>query len=209
LPACDLEALLLLIRRTLIGDRILSDIPCTAPECGARIDISFSADAYLRHHQPRHAPLLGRNWSARISTERQAWYDLTLSDLPGRFMFRLPTVGDQLAATNEEHSAEVLARACLDPADMVLRARRAAERAMQLLAPSLTDELQGRCPDCGAIVRALFEPRHYCLKELRDRARYVYEDVDMLAQRYGWSESAILALPSARRTQYAELARAA
>jgi hypothetical protein len=80
---------------------------------------------------------------------------------------------------------------------------------MQLLAPSLADEVQGQCPDCGATVSALFEPRGYCLQEMRERARFIYEDVDILAQRYGWSEASILDLPSARRVQYAELARQA
>ncbi len=209
LPACDLEALLLLLRRVLIDDRIMTDIPCTAGDCGARIDISFSIDAYLAHHRPRRAGLSGRGWSVQVSSKRTGWYELSLRDMSQPFAFRLPTIGDQLVAANDEHADAVIARACLDPADMPSRARRAAERAMQLLAPDLADELQGRCPECGAVVTALFEPRRYCLKELRDRAAYVYEDVDTLAQRYGWSEQAILSLPSARRTQYAELARAA
>ncbi len=53
----------------------------------------------------------------------------------------------------------------------------------------------------------LFAARWFCLTELRKRAAFVYQDVDVLARRYHWSERAILALPSARRAAYAELAR--
>ncbi len=59
---------------------------------------------------------------------------------------------------------------------------------MQALAPDLASELQGRCPECGATVAVRFEPRRYCLTELRDRARFLFADVDALAQRYHWSE---------------------
>ena len=67
----------------------------------------------------------------------------------------------------------------------------------------------GACPQCGAPITALFQARHYCLRELRDRARFVFDDIDVLAERYHWSERAILTLPLARRTQYAERARQA
>ena len=46
------------------------------------------------------------------------------------------------------------------------------------LAPALAGPLQGHCPDCGAAVDGPFDPRRYCLRELRDRARFVYDDVD-------------------------------
>jgi hypothetical protein len=59
------------------------------------------------------------------------------------------------------------------------------------------------------VVTVHFDPRRFCLRELRDRARFVYDDVDVLARRYHWSERAILTLPAARRASYAELARQA
>jgi len=80
---------------------------------------------------------------------------------------------------------------------------------MALLAPPLAGPIEGRCPDCGAAIAARFEARGYCLRELRDRARFVYDDIDTLAERYHWSEEAILMLPYARRVLYAERARQA
>jgi hypothetical protein len=78
---------------------------------------------------------------------------------------------------------------------------------MEALSPNLADELAGVCPECRAPVTAYFDPRRFCLRELRDRARFIYDDVDVLAHRYHWSEQAILSMPAARRASYAELAR--
>jgi hypothetical protein len=68
----------------------------------------------------------------------------------------------------------------------------------------MASQLQGVCPECGAVATVRFDPRRYCLHELRDRARFIYDDVDLLAMRYGWSEHSILALPNARREMYVE-----
>jgi hypothetical protein len=80
---------------------------------------------------------------------------------------------------------------------------------MARLAPPLATPLRGQCPHCGAPITALFQARHYCLRELSDRARFVFDDIDILAERYHWSERAILTLPLSRRTLYAERARQA
>ena len=78
---------------------------------------------------------------------------------------------------------------------------------MEALAPNLSQNLEGICPECGARVSVFFSPRRYCLRELRERAAFVYQDVDLLARRYHWSESEILALPCIRRMNYVEAAR--
>jgi hypothetical protein len=78
---------------------------------------------------------------------------------------------------------------------------------MEAMAPSLSSDLEGVCPECGASVSLYFDARWFCLRELRDRARFLYQDVDLLARRYHWTESEILSMPRTRRTSYAELAR--
>ena len=85
--------------------------------------------------------------------------------------------------------------------------RRRAEKAMEAMAPSLSGDLLGTCPDCWAGVTVYFEARQFCLCELRERAAFIYQDIDLLARRYHWLEADILAMPYARRTNYAELAR--
>lgn len=208
LSACDLDAFVLRLRQALIGDRVLADVTCGAPGCGSRIDISFDVTSYLAHHRPLPAPLTRPGWSVAQAADAPGWYDLHTRR--GELLrFRLPSADDLVAVAARPDAEAALVCRCLRPADAPARLRRAAEAAMQALAPDLASELQGRCPECGATVAVRFEPRRYCLTELRDRARFLFADVDALAQRYHWSERAILGMPHARRARYAELARQA
>ena len=121
-------------------------------------------------------------------------------------LFRLPTIADLMAVAGLADAAEELARKCIRGVVSV-RQHRLVETAMEAIAPSLTDELQGVCPGCGAEVRVLFDPRRYCLDELRGRAAFIYQDIDVLAYRYHWTESDIIALPHIRRMNYAKAAQ--
>jgi hypothetical protein len=80
---------------------------------------------------------------------------------------------------------------------------------MEAMAPLGVRDLQGTCPGCGAPVQACFEVRRFCLQELRQQALWLYDDVDVLARAYHWSEPSILSLTSPRRARYAERARSA
>lgn len=212
LPVPDLDAFVLRLRQALIGDRITADVRCRAPNCGSRIDIAFSIAAYLGHHRPRSSPVRRRSWSLTPRDDEPGWYRLTVRSSPEgqpatELQFRLPTVGDQLAVANMPNGDQELARRCIRPAEPPRRLRRLVEAAMEAIAPSLAGNLEGVCPDCGARVALYFDARQFCLQELRNRAVFLYEDIDVLAQRYCWSERAILALPNTRRASYAELAR--
>jgi hypothetical protein len=209
LPVADLDAFVLRMRQALLGDRIIADVRCREPDCGSRIDIAFSIAAYLDHHQPN------RNWNRRrswlLAPGNQGWSRLTPrypSKEPSlEVQFRLPTVGDQLAAAGVSDGYRELVRRCMRPDDLPRRLRRVVETAMEAMAPNLSGDLEGVCPECGARVAVYFRARQFCLQELRNRAAFVYEDIDVLAQRYCWSERAILAIPNMRRANYAELAR--
>lgn len=78
---------------------------------------------------------------------------------------------------------------------------------MEALAPLGVRDLQGECLECGITVTAHFDIRRFCLHELRDQAVFLYDDVDLLARTYHWSEDAILALNADRRARYAERVR--
>ena len=52
-----------------------------------------------------------------------------------------------------------------------------------------------------------FDVRQFVLRELRDHARTVLEDVHLLAFHYQWPEKDILALPRQRRLHYANALR--
>jgi hypothetical protein len=207
LPVGDLDAALVRLRQMLLGDRVRSDVTCPNPGCGARIDISFGLGDYLEHRRPR-APAL-RAWEVAPCADAPGWFRLArrTAAVEEPVRFRLPAAGDERAAADRPDAADELARRCVRPAGRPARLRRAAEAAMEALAPSLSSELSGVCPDCATEIRVHFDARRYCLQELRTRAAGVLADVDTLAQRYHWSEQAILEMPSVRRASYAELAR--
>jgi hypothetical protein len=227
LTISDLDALILRLRQIVIGDRLTADIGCQAAGCGERIDISFGIDDYLMHNEPKEAGHQ-RAWKVEPAGE-PGWFRVI--DAPGKrrtarkgapaqsddsdhaadqgspVLFRLPTVGDQLALAGRRDAAEELARRCIRPLQTPSRLRRRAEKAMEAMAPCLAGNLRGVCPKCGSDVVVYFDARQFCLRELRDRTAFIYQEVDLLARRYHWSEADILAMPRVRRANYAELAR--
>jgi hypothetical protein len=199
LPVTDLDALVLRLRQMLVGDRVRADVACPAGGCGRRIDIAFGIDDFLAHHAPEPGA-----WSTEPDDE-PGWFRLV--EPAEGVRFRLPAVADQLAVMGRPGADDELARRCIRPPDVPPRLRQRVEEAMEALAPSLSADLKGVCPECGAEVVVEFDARWYCLRELRDRAAFIYQDVDLLARRYHWTERDILALPHARRAAYADLAR--
>lgn len=195
LSITDVDVLLLRLRQRVIGDVVNADVRCPAPSCHARVDITFSIQHFLQHHQPRRTPGLS-------PAKEHGWFRLATGDLE----FRVPRASDQIAIALATQPAQALQERCLRPATVPARVRRRVETAMEAIAPSLFAELQGECPDCGETVTCYFDPLQYSLRELRDRGAFVYEDVSKIAGYTHWSETNILALPSARRVRYAELA---
>jgi hypothetical protein len=212
LPVTDLDAVVLGLRRALLGDRIVADVTCRTEGCGTRIDMSFMIGDYVAHHRPKRGMPRLRGWSVTDVADDPGWYGLSRSGEGGDgpiAVFRLPSGADLLAVEGLPDAADALARRCIRPAEPSSPVLRRIEAAMEALSPNLAGELAGVCPECRTPVTAHFDPRRFCLRELRDRARFVYDDIDVLAQRYHWSERAILTLPAARRASYAELARQA
>lgn len=208
LPVTDIDTLIVRLRQAIIGNRVVAEVDCHSPSCGQRVDLSFRIDAWLGHHRPRPSRARGRDWRAERAADAEDWYVLRVSGA-AEVRFRLPTLADQIGIAEQPDAATTLAARCIRPGDLPARLRARVEAAMESLAPSLAGPLEGRCPNCAAPIAAQFEARLYCLQELRDRARFVYDDIDALAERYHWSERAILTLPHVRRTNYVERARQA
>jgi hypothetical protein len=212
-PVADLDAALLAMRRCFIGEQVNTSVVCAnvrptalpsvgrhvtvpaASGCPARIDIAFRIGDYLAHH----APSVPREISP---ADDPGWFRLNGTDVAGRVV----SCADQMAIEGRPDRELELVRRCVRPATTPTRLRRKLESAMAKLAPSLYDELDGSCPECGATVRIVFDPLRYVLAELRERARFVYQEVHLIAARYRWSEAEILALPRSRRARYAEFA---
>jgi hypothetical protein len=193
LSPTDVDVLLLRLRQRVIGDLVTTDLYCAAPSCHERVDITFSIDAFIEHQAP--AVLAG--------AAADGWFQLA-----DGVEFRLPRAADQLAIACETDPETALVQRCmrgvLSPA---LRER--AEAAMEAIAPSLYTELEGSCPACGAMVTADFDPLQYTLRELRDQAARVFEEVCVIARHTHWSEAAILAMPTTRRLRYADVVQEA
>jgi hypothetical protein len=197
LSVTDVEALLLVLRQALFGDSLRSDVPCPAPDCGGRMEVSFRLSEYLAHHCSR-APRGVR------PAEEPGWYQHDHAGLE----FRLPTATDQVAARASDRPVDELARRCIRPYPIAARERLRAEQAMATLAPSLSHDLSARCPECDARVAFYFDVPRFVLGELAGLAAGIFEDVHLLASAYGWPEQQVLALPASRRRRYAELVRA-
>jgi hypothetical protein len=195
LPISEVDELLLRLRQHVVGDLVSAEELCAAAGCHARVSITFSIEAYLDHHQPE-AP------AGVLPAGEQHWYRLEDEDVE----FRVPDASDQLAIVRAAEPEQELRRRCIRPAELSEAAREKVEAAMEAMAPSLCSALEGTCPACGATVETSFDPLSYTLRELRDRAAFVYEDVGAIAHHFHWSEAEILALPAARRSRYAELA---
>lgn len=197
LPIHDVDALIVRLRQVQVGDRVVAEVTCGGADCGQRIDLSFGLGAYLAHHRPRR--VRGRPGSAvALCAKAPGWYRLELDGVEVA-RFRLPALADQIAVASAPDQVAALAARCIQPDGLPARTRRRMETAMEAMAPPLATGLGGRCPDCGGMIEAWFDARLYCLQDLCARARYVFDDIDLLAERYHWSERAILSLPQARR----------
>lgn len=209
LTITDIDTLIMRLRQAVVGDRVSASVTCGVADCGSRVELSFSIDAYLDHHRPGSSqPPRRRGWSVAPCADAPDWFALCGRD-GEQARFRLPLLADQIAVAGLPDAVAALAARCIRPVGLSVRLQARVEAEMAALAPPLAGPLHGRCPDCGTPIAARFEARLYCLQELRDRARFVYDDIDTLAERYHWSERAILTLPYTRRANYAERARQA
>ena len=196
LSVTDLDGLLLRVRQMVFGDRVRADTICSAQGCGSKVEIVFLIEEYMDYYKPNLAP------DVELATE-SGWFQL--KGLP--ISFRLPTVADRLASALQPDPLQELLRRCIRPFELSPPLRQQIEEAMEAIAPSLCNPLQGTCPECGAAVEVYFDPQQFSLQELRQQAVAIYEEVHLLATQYHWTEAAILKLPRDRRRQYAERIR--
>jgi hypothetical protein len=193
LPVCDVELLLLELRRLMFGDVVRSTTCCPAERCGAAVDVTFRISDYVAHHAPRR--------TAGVVVGGDGW--MALENAP--VQFRVPLASDQIAVGGRADAARLLVARCVRPAEPPARLLARVARALERLAPSLADSVCGTCPECRTEIEVYFDPQEFTFRELRAEASLIYEDIHLLASRYGWSEPEIMALPRARRMRYAEL----
>ncbi len=196
LPAADGEALLLLLRRAALGDLVCAEARCAVPECASRVDVDFHISECLAAHKVRRRRSLRQG-------DKQGWFSFDGESV----LFRLPTCADLAAIELENEPRSALVHRCIEPAGIPGRLRRRVERAMEAMAPRLSQSMTGRCPECNQAFDFYFDVYGFVLRELRNHAASVYQDVHLLALHYKWPERQILEMPRSRRIQYAEMLR--
>jgi hypothetical protein len=194
LPAVDLDAAALLIRRCWIGDAIRTDATCPGAGCRERIEVTFGIGDYISHHLPRRP-------RGVVPTPGEGWFTLAGATV----RFRVPTVADLLDAASSGRPADTLSGRCIDAPGLSRALARRLDRALSSLAPRLDDLVGGSCPGCGREVTMRFDPLAYTLAELRSAFAGIHQETHALASAYGWPEAAILALPRSRRRNYAAI----
>ena len=200
LPAADVGAIALTLRQAWLGDRIRTDARCPSPDCQERMDIAFEISAYLAHHRPRPYP------GVTVAPD-PGWFELTDEGAGASASFRLPTIGDLRTALASPDPESCLLERCVRPASVPVDVARRVSDAMEALAPAVGGTVTMRCPACGGSAELGFDAVSYSLAELRAAAAGLYEEVQLLASAFHWSEEAILALPRSRRARYADLIR--
>jgi len=78
---------------------------------------------------------------------------------------------------------------------------------MEAIAPAFSRSMVGRCPECNQAFDFHFDVFSFVLRELRNHAASIYQDVHLLALHYKWPERQILKMPRSRRLQYVEMLR--
>lgn len=191
LPIGDIDLLVVERRRELRGDAFVAEGQCGP--CGATVDVQLSLAEYAAHHRPRR--------SRAITPDGEpGWWRLIRYDLA----FRAPIANDVLAVMSSAQPRTELLERCVRGTTRA-RAARAVERALETVAPTLRADVAGNCPECKASIQLEVDARELCLTELRFLAATVYDDVNLIASVYHWSEDAILGLASMRRRRYADL----
>jgi hypothetical protein len=200
LTLTDLEALMLLLRQTTLGNSVRAETHCIRSECAARVDVNFRVDEYLASQKPR----IPRG----IERQQESGWFLVAGEA---VRFRLPRCRDLLSipagAGHANHAQRWLARCCVEPPDVTARLHKRIERAMSVMAAPLSGSLAGRCPECNGELSIHFDVVSFVLREMRDHAANIYQDVHLLALHYKWPEEKILELPRKRRLHYAEMIR--
>ncbi len=189
----DFEFLLLQCRAQRLGGAMALGFTC--PHCRAVAEVSFRVADCCAAADPK-VPA-----GVTADPERPGWFRL------GEAGFRLPAARDVARAGDAVDPARALLFACCDELARSRVWRAKVERAMAAMAPTLSGDIDARCPGCDATVSAGFSVADVVVAELKRLASGVHDEVDLIARAYHWPEPAILALPQLRRRAYADRIR--
>lgn len=190
------DRLLLGVRERLFGTEVTALETCGS--CGERLEVAFDL---------------------RSVTVDAAPGEVVDVDLDGHVVrLRAPTSGDLRAITTAADLAAArwaLLQRCVvgarsdglavDVTELPEEVLVAIGEAIGRLDPQADVQLAITCAQCGEPSRVRFDIVEFLWREVERRVEQTLRDVHLLAAAYGWTEAAILALPTPRRRRYLEL----
>lgn len=187
LPLGTINRVLLRLRETCFGPRIIACIDCE--HCGTRMEIALDTGQLLAGINEDDTPS-----EFEISSLR----------------FRVPCSRDLAAVSGERDikaaAVKLLERCCIAHPEKMetgfANMLAEAEAIMEDLDPAADINLALSCEDCGHSWLADFNIGTLLWDEIDVRARALLAEVHSLAQAYGWTEPEIFALSPQRRAAY-------
>jgi hypothetical protein len=170
-------------------------------DCGASFEFELDAQALEQS-------LLGEPKPASATPWEHEGY---------RVEFRAPTIGDCVAAADFSDAGSVyqsLLQRCVSgigPDGAALHVETLPDGALQALEEHLqsTDaatalQLSLACPSCQQLHATPLDVAAFCWAEIDAQMPRLLDEVHLLATRYGWRETDILAMGGTRRSHYLE-----
>ena len=179
----EFDAALAHLYRALYGHQVPCEACCTV--CGEGFEFTLDLDSM---QSALAAETAGFEVADGVVTDRQS----------GR-RFRLPTLGD--LATLDRDGAEAWLRELLLEGAFAPHLEDEIARAT----PVLTQDVAAPCPECGAKNRVRFDLARYLVQSVEGEAAFLWREVHLIAERYGWSLDEILSLTRPVRRQLAGL----
>jgi hypothetical protein len=192
------DARLYSVRRDTFGPTLDCVVAC--PACGESLEFTADIAALVPEH--------GTAYAADTSPA-------TLADDGYQVTVRPPTLGDveELASLggqalidrcvlHADHNGEAIL-----PAEFPPHLVTAIDERLSAADPAAVTEMTIVCPACSLSWTQVFDITGFLWAEVSARAERVLLEVHVLAREYGWSESEILALSTAKREKYLELVR--
>lgn len=199
----DREALLLQLRRLMLGERLAGVISC--PECQEKLDLDIDVANILQPAQS--APLLEHE----LTIEGESGESATVR-------FRLPAGSDQetvatLALTDVEAAADLLLRRCVVSVSSNGEITNQLPAWLHQCLVSRMAELDSQaeinvlanCEACGGSFTLILDAATFLFQELEAEFQRLYSEIHLLAFHYHWSPADILNLSRRERRRFLEL----
>jgi hypothetical protein len=183
------DAILLELRSATLGPRL--DAFAVCPNCATQLEFAMDARE------------LGAGFSTRQPAAPAEIH--TIQDGEHSLSFRLPDSTDLYAASacaSVDEARRTIFQRCVsavEPGERTTHESKTPETLLERFSLSLS------CPACSSGWELGLDIVNFFWREIQAGARRLLLEVDALARAYGWGESEILGMSSARRQLYLEM----